>query len=76
MELLSGQSRTMPNNFTSMVQRLPETLLFFQTAYDFANWDRGNKSVTLLKRAWVYTGFGISTTVHCYGVWVGTVKYR
>jgi hypothetical protein len=76
MEVISGQSRTMPNKFTSQVHRLPGTLFFFHTAYDFANWDRGNKTVTLLKRSWVYTGWGSSTTVYCYGVWAGTVKYR
>jgi hypothetical protein len=76
MEVISGQSRTMPNKFTSQVHRLPGTLFFFQTAYDLANWDRGNKTVTLLKQSWVYTGWGFSTKVYCYGVWAGSVKYR
>ncbi len=76
METLGGSGRTIPNNFTSKVGIIPGTIFGYHTAYTLANWDKRNKTVTLLKRSWVYTGWAERTTIHCYAAWAGTVKYR
>jgi hypothetical protein len=76
IETLGGSGRTIPNNFTSKVSIIPGTSLGYHTSYTLANWDRGSKTVTVLKRSWIYRGWAESTQIYCYAAWAGTVKYR
>ncbi len=76
IETLGGSGRSIPSNFTSKVGIIPGTAFGYHTSYTLANWNKREKTVTVLKRSWVYTGWGVLTTVYCYGAWAGTVKYR
>jgi hypothetical protein len=66
----------MPNTFYSRWYLIPNTLYQYGSAYKFSNWNRKNKTVSMLKEAWVYQGWGSSTTITCYGSWAGTVSYK
>ena len=72
--LASGSS--FPSSFTSQYYVIPNTILSYMSKYSLSRWDKRRKTVTMLKESWVFTGWGSSTTIQCYGAWAGEVKYK
>ncbi len=76
LEMMGPYQLPFPNHFTSTYRTIPNTVFTYTSSHTFSDWDRRRKTVTMLKQSWMYTGWGVTTKIACYGAWVAKVQYR